>query len=114
GEDLNWFFNQWFLASGHPKLAVTKNYENGTLILQVDQLQDLVTTPLYRLPLYIEVYYGGKKERFAIVIDDEREVFEFDVSEQPSLVVFDAEQQLLGEVSYEQDIDELAFQYSNT
>ena len=18
GEDLNWFFNQWFLASGHP------------------------------------------------------------------------------------------------
>lgn len=114
GEDLNWFFNQWFLASGHPKLAVTNKYENGTLILQVDQLQDFVTTPLYRLPLYVDVYYGGKKERFAVVIDDEREVFEFDVSEQPSLVVFDAEQQLLGEVSYEQDIDELAFQYSNT
>ena len=26
GEDLNWFFNQWFLASGHPVLRVEDEY----------------------------------------------------------------------------------------
>ena len=24
GEDLNWFFNQWFLNSGHPDLTMRK------------------------------------------------------------------------------------------
>ena len=26
GEDLNWFFNQWFLSPGHPKLVINYNY----------------------------------------------------------------------------------------
>ena len=24
GEDLNWFFNEWYFAAGHPKLDITK------------------------------------------------------------------------------------------
>ena len=114
GEDMNWFFNQWFLASGHPQLTVTQNYENGYLTLRVNQMQDLSTTPLYRLPLYIDVYYGSTKERFAINIEQANEVFELEVPQAPSLVVFDAEKQLLGEIFYEKDIEMLAFQYRNT
>lgn len=113
GEDMNWFFNQWFLTSGHPQLTVTKHYENGRLTLRVNQTQDLSTTPLYRLPLYIDVYYGDKKERFAIDIEEESEFFEFEVPQEPSLVIFDAEKQLLGEIHFEQDIEALAFQYRN-
>ncbi len=114
GEDLNWFFNQWFLASGHPQLAVTQNFENGHLTLTVDQMQDLGTTPLYRLPLYVDIYYGSTKERFAVNIEQANEVFEFEVPQVPSLVVFDAEKQLLGEIYYEKDIETLAFQYRHT
>ncbi|MDV7400639.1 M1 family aminopeptidase, partial [Arthrospira platensis SPKY1] len=27
GEDLNWFFNQWFFEAGHPQLEVTYSYD---------------------------------------------------------------------------------------
>src|SRR5690606_37651885 len=27
GRDLNWFFNQWFLASGTPQLKIDKTYD---------------------------------------------------------------------------------------
>lgn len=114
GEDMNWFFNQWFLASGHPQLTVSHHYDNGQLTIKVNQVQDLSTTPLYRLPLYIDVYYGSEKERFAINIEKADEVFEFEIPQAPSLVVFDAEKQLLGEIYYDQDIETLAFQYRNT
>ncbi|MCC6691096.1 MAG: M1 family metallopeptidase, partial [Bacteroidia bacterium] len=30
GEDLNWFFNQWFFASGHPELVITHQYDTTT------------------------------------------------------------------------------------
>ena len=40
GEDLNWFFDQWYLSSGHPQLKIQQRYEGDTLLLQVDQVQD--------------------------------------------------------------------------
>jgi len=55
GEDLNWFFNQWFLASGHPILEVEDYYNDSTLTVSVKQNQDLETTPLYRLPVRISI-----------------------------------------------------------
>jgi aminopeptidase N len=29
GEDLNWFFNQWFHRSGHPDLGISHNYDSS-------------------------------------------------------------------------------------
>ena len=113
GEDMNWFFNQWFLASGHPQLTVSHNYESGQLTLRVNQMQDLSATPLYRLPLYVDVYYGNERERFAINIENVEEVFEFEIAQAPSLVVLDAEKQLLGEIHHEKGVEELIFQYRN-
>ncbi len=113
GEDLNWFFNQWFLASGHPVLNVEKEYNNGLLKIEVTQAQDLDYTPLYQLPLYIDIYQGGEKERYAIMIDERTEVFEFELPNAPDWVDFDSEKQLLAEINYPKDIVELAFQYEN-
>lgn len=114
GEDLNWFFNQWFLASGHPILSVEQQYADGVLRLTVEQLQDSELSPIYKLPLYVDIYHSDTKERFAVVIDEESEAFEFRIPNKPSLVDFDAEKQLLGEISYDKSIDELAFQYQNS
>ena len=30
GQDLNWFFNQWFLSSGHPMVRFEQNYNAAT------------------------------------------------------------------------------------
>jgi aminopeptidase N len=58
GEDLNWFFNQWFLNQGHPKLSINYNWDAATMSQQitVEQLQDLNTTPLYKLPVPVHEF----------------------------------------------------------
>ncbi|WP_087149449.1 M1 family aminopeptidase [Algoriphagus resistens] len=69
GEDLNWFFNQWFLDKGHPELHFEVDYSNPKNVqISVTQLQDLNTSPLYKLPLDVSWYEGNvhKSKRFMI------------------------------------------------
>lgn len=57
GEDLNWFFNQWFLDKGHPELSVEIDYSDPKNIsLVVSQNQNFKETPLYQFPLEISWY----------------------------------------------------------
>ncbi len=91
GEDLNWFFNQWFLSSGHPQLYVKNEYENGHLLIRVLQQQDPEYTPIYRLPVAVAYWVQGKKYERQILITQKEEVFEFLVPSKPELVLFDPE-----------------------
>jgi aminopeptidase N len=114
GEDLNWFFNQWFLASGHPVLEVNDTYAEHKLTVSISQLQDLSTTPLYRLPVKLEVWIKNKKREYSLVIDRKRQVFEFNLPESPQLIVFDGEHQLLAEIDHPKTKQEYIFQFRNT
>lgn len=111
GEDLNWFFNQWFLSPGHPNLKVEKTFDNNKITLKVSQLQDSLYTPIYRLPLKVDLWVNGQKETHDIVVNKARQTFEFPVSQRPDLVDFDAQRQLLGEINYEKSKPEFIFQY---
>ncbi len=113
GEDLNWFFNQWFLASGHPQLDIQEEYSNGELTLTINQIQELEETPYYRLPVYVDIFSSGQRQRYAIEIGDQNE-FTFPVSTQPDLVLFDPDQVLLAQVNYPKTAQELSFQYKNS
>lgn len=115
GEDLNWFFNEWYFAKGHPELDIKKSYDAGTKKLKVEitQTQDFKTTPLYKLPIYIDVYSGGKKDRQRIWIDDVKNTYTLDVASNPDLVNIDAERQLLAKMNYEKTKEEYVFQYKN-
>ncbi|MFL5728650.1 MAG: M1 family metallopeptidase [Cytophagaceae bacterium] len=112
GEDLNWFFNQWFLSPGHPELKVTHIYSNGLLKLHIDQIQDTLKYPVYRLPLGIDIWVNGIKTRQNIIIDKASQDFDFSVPAQPQLVYFDSEHQLLGMVHHEKNAEELLFQFN--
>ncbi|MFN4146442.1 MAG: M1 family aminopeptidase [Runella sp.] len=111
GEDLNWFFNQWFLSPGHPQLKVEKSYSNGKLLLTVRQLQDSTYTPIFRLPLKVDVWASDRKTTHDIVISKARQTFEFDVTQRPDWVDFDTEKQLLGTIEYEKTKQEYIYQY---
>ncbi|MFD3001215.1 M1 family aminopeptidase [Pontibacter toksunensis] len=113
GMDLMWFFDQWFMQAGHPELKVEDSYQNGQLRLQVTQIQDTAYAPVYRLPLQVAVWAGGKKTVHPIVIDKAQQTFTFNVPTEPQLVLFDAEQQLLGVVNHDKSEAELLFQYKN-
>ena len=115
GEDLNWFFNEWYFAKGHPELDIKKSYDASTkkLKLEITQSQDFKVCPLYKLPVYIDIYVNGKTTRQRIWIDDVKNTFTFDVPSNPDLVNFDAERQLLAKTSYDKTKEEYFFQYKN-
>ncbi len=115
GEDMNWFFNQWFLSSGHPSLFITYDYIDSikTQTLTVTQAHVINTTPLYRLPVEVDIYVNGKVKREKIIIDSLRQTFKFKVEEKPELVNFDAEKMLLCTKKDYKSKEAWIFQYKN-
>ncbi|WP_114778230.1 M1 family aminopeptidase [Botryobacter ruber] len=113
GQDLMWFFDQWFMNAGHPELKVTHNYANGQLNLQVVQQQDTLYAPVYRLPLKVAMWVNGERKEYPIEITKAKQTFSFPAGSQPQLVVFDSEHQLLGTIDHEKQTDELVFQFRN-
>ena len=98
GQDLNWFFNQWFLSSGHPLLVVDYVIANNSVIVKLDQIQDQKTTPVYRLPMAIDIYQDGVPTRYQIDMQDKTQSFEFEFEGNLTNVMVDAEQMLLAEI----------------
>ena len=100
GEDLNWFFNQWFLASGHPILAIDYDYNDNKKqqIVNIEQIQDQSNTNIYKLPFAVDIYVDGEAKRYLAEMTQKKQQFVFDVSKKPSNVIFDAEHMLLAEI----------------
>jgi aminopeptidase N len=96
GRDMNWFFNQWFYAKGHPQLQVSKSYDDNSkeLVVKIQQLQDTTHTPLYRLPMDISWYQGGQKQTVRVVLSRSNQEFRFGTA-RPELVVVDSRRELL-------------------
>jgi aminopeptidase N len=111
GQDLNWFFNQWFLDSGHPELEVEKSFKSDTLTISIIKSQDLDTAPLYHLPISIEIWQNENKETHTLVLDGPGHEFEFYMDSEPEVVIIDQQNNLLADVKYAQSKKELIHQY---
>ena len=115
GQDLNWFFNQWFLSSGHPDLVIEHSYQRdkGKYEVRIKQVQDFKNTPVFRLPIAIDIYMNGKKERHEVTITKADQTFRFDCTTKPDLVNVDAEKMLLCTKTESKTPEEFAFQFKN-
>ena len=115
GQDLNWFFNQWFLSPGHPELVIKTTFDevNKKQQVQIKQVQNLSKIPLFKIPMYIDIYSGDKVERKKITLTKSDETFEFDVVSKPDLINVDAEKIVLCTKTQNKSIAELAFQYNH-
>ncbi len=116
GEDLNWFFNQWFYEKGQPELNVDYDYDENAkqVIVTVEQVQDAESMPpVFVLPLAVEIYEGGKVSRYDIRIDQRKQTFTFDASGDPDLILFDADDVLLGKVNEEKSLGEYIYQFEH-
>lgn len=113
GRDLNWFFNQWFLASGHPVLNYNSSYnaDKKEVTLAISQKQTLNNTPLYRIPIAVDIYAAGKVERKDIIVDKPEQIFIFPSPTAPDLVNADAEKYILGEKTENKTMQQYVFQY---
>jgi aminopeptidase N len=116
GEDLNWFFNQWYLHSSYPRLTVKYSW-NDSLRLQtitVSQISDSAGF-LFQLPIDFDFYLSdGTVMRRREIIDKALNVFNFPFDARPSLVCADAESMLLGKVTEIKSNEEFVFQYHNS
>ncbi|WP_188556024.1 M1 family aminopeptidase [Hymenobacter glacieicola] len=113
GEDLMWFFDQWFLQRGHPELRVTHSFENSQVVLRVQQVQDTLYQPVYRLPVTVATWNGGQPTEHRILITKADQTFHLPVNQRPSLVKFDHEGTLLAQVDESQTQEELLYQLSH-
>lgn len=115
GEDLNWFFNQWFLSPGHPDLIIRTAYDavNKKETVQIKQVQNFSKTGLFKMPMYVDLYFGKTVKRQRITAEKADEMFEFDAPSKPDLVNVDAEKQLLCTKDEQKSEEEWAFQYAN-
>jgi aminopeptidase N len=97
GEDLNWFFNEWFEKPGHPVLDIKQKYDkqSGKVKLIVQQKQDLDIVPLYRMPVMIDIYTGHEVQHHKIWLAQKEDTFTFYSASAPLLLNFDAEKLLL-------------------
>ena len=120
GQDLNWFFNQWYLAGGHPVLDINYSYDAAAkqVKIKVEQKQDFEENPLYKLPVYVDLYFGSGAtktvRREKITVTKVSEEFTFASDSKPSLINFDGEKQLLCTKTENKTLDEYVYQFRNT
>ncbi len=115
GQDLNWFFNQWFLDSGHPLLKVTQEFDsiNHMVKLNVKQNQDLELSPIYKLPIEVAIHDNNGITLHEVVLDQQDETFELPVNGNLNCLVFDNQQMLLAKISEDKPIEQYQYQYYN-
>ncbi len=100
GQDLNWFWNQWYFDQGHPVLNLNYNYQDSTgmATLEVSQVQNPEDMrPVFQIPTQVRlVYEDGSSEDKDIWVKERVQKFEFEVEEKPALMIFDPKRTLLG------------------
>jgi aminopeptidase N len=111
GEDLQWFFDQWFMQRGHPELKISHSFSNGQVLLHVQQTQDTVFQPVFRLPVTVTVWQKERPTEHRITITKADQTFSFLAADKPTMVKFDSESQLLAQMDEERSMDEIVFQF---
>ncbi|MGA2405890.1 MAG: M1 family metallopeptidase [Bacteroidales bacterium] len=112
GQDLNWFWNQWYYGSGHPKLDISYDYDiaGKTAKVLVKQTQ---TGKIFKLPVAIDFYQGAEKKRYNVWLEHQVDTFAFPASSKPELINVDGDKILLCEKTEHKTLDNYIFQYKN-
>ena len=117
GEDLNWFFDQWFFKAGHPVLKIDRSYDlaNKEMTLYLEQTQNTDRCPpIFQLPISIDIYTSEKNpSRHEIFMNKRTQEFKFKVDKEPVWVNVDADRILLMEREESKSTEEFVFQYKN-
>jgi aminopeptidase N len=113
GENLDWFFKQWITGGGHPRFEVSYKHvaDRKVIDLSVKQVQPLVEGQgVFTLPVSITIATPAKTWAEKISVKKESEHFVLKCNEKPLMVSFDGEGNLVAEVDFDKDVEELAYQ----
>ncbi len=94
GQDLNWYWNEWYYGAGEPVLDISYVYDdaanNVKVIVQQKQKQQI-----FKMPVNIDIYNGANKTRYQVWIQNPVDTFTFSYTTKPDLINFDADKVLL-------------------
>lgn len=96
GKDLNWFFNQWYFGSGHPKVQVSYDYNTleKTVTINIYQTQQNE----FKFPLAIDMFQGQKRTRYNVFVDGNDASFTFGFQgKSPTFLLVNADGVILGD-----------------
>ncbi len=111
GQDLNWYWNQWYYGSGHPQLSIDYVYDDAARTVKVIVNQTQGTGKLFKLPIAIDVYNGAARERHMVWIEDKTDTFSLSYASHPDLVNVDGDKILLCEKKDSKTLDNFIHQY---
>lgn len=113
GQNLEWFFEQWFLSPGHPVFDVSYHWDesNKKVKLKIVQTQDTSgRIPVFKTPVVIAVVTKEGKKSEKVWLKEKAEQFEIASDEKPWMVRFDEGNFLLKEWTFVKTTQELIYQ----
>ncbi|MEO7766013.1 MAG: M1 family metallopeptidase, partial [Ferruginibacter sp.] len=112
GRDLNWFWNQWYYGSGHPKTTINYYYDAiaGKQYVYINQAQ--AGDKIFRLPMAIDIYTGNNKKRYNVWVENKTDTLVFIQPTKPDLVNVDADKVLLWNKTDNKGTENFIFQYN--
>ncbi len=96
GKDLNWFFNQWYFNSGHPKLNISYDYNKLRKTVTINIIQDQANE--FKFPLAIDIFEGSKKTRHQVFVTGKDASFTFPFIKHPNLIQINSDGVLLCDI----------------
>ena len=113
GQNLDWFFEQWFFSPGHPVFDVSYHWDSSAkkVKLKIAQTQDTSgRIPAFKTPVVIAVVTAEGKKTERVRLKEKVEQFEIACDQEPLMVRFDEGNFLLKEWTFEKTTQELIFQ----
>ncbi|SHJ38100.1 aminopeptidase N [Hymenobacter daecheongensis DSM 21074] len=112
GQDLNWFYNQWYYGTGHPVVSIDYSWDAAKKVQSVTLKQNQ-TGQTFQLPFAIDYWVNGKPQRQRVMMTEASQTFTMPLSAKPDLVDVDAEKTLVWQQTDNKSIAEFAYQYKN-
>lgn len=94
GQDLNWYWNEWYYGKGHPVLDISYLYDDAAHTAKVI-VQQKQTQQIFKMPVNIDIYNGANKTRHQVWIQNPVDTFTFSYTTRPDLINFDGDKILL-------------------
>ena len=110
GKDLNWYWNQWYYGSGHPKLTIDYVYDDNAKKVQVI-VKQTQQGKIFRLPIAVDIYNGSNKVRNKVWLQNAIDTLNFSYTSKPDLVNVDGDKILLVEKTDNKTLENYIAQY---
>ncbi len=112
GQDLNWFWNQWYFSPGHPVVTIDYAWDAAKKVQTVTVKQTQPGQP-FRLPFTIDYYVGGKVLHQPVTMTEATQTFSMPLAARPELVNVDARKKTLWLKTDNKPLGEFVYQYSH-